>query len=57
VLRVCAGIAQSPSFLARPHTTLSIKDETGVTIKRTPTMAAGIADHTWTAAEIVELSN
>jgi IS1 family transposase len=42
---------------ARPHLSLSIKDENGKTIKRTPAMAAGIADHIWTATEIVELSN
>ena len=42
---------------ARPHASLSIKDESGKTIKRTPAMAAGIADHVWTAAEIVGLSN
>jgi len=41
----------------RPHMSLSIKDENGKTIKRTPAMAAGIADHIWTAAEIVELAD
>jgi IS1 family transposase len=41
----------------RPHKSLEITGEDGKTIKRTPAMAAGIADHIWTAAEIVELSN
>lgn len=41
----------------RPHKSLTITGEDGKTIKRTPAMAAGIADQIWTAAEIVELSN
>jgi hypothetical protein len=45
---------ERPNF-ARPHKTLSITGEDGQTIKRTPAMAAGVADHIWTAAEIVEL--
>jgi IS1 family transposase len=36
---------------ARPHTTLKNP------YPRTPAMAAGVADHIWTPAEIVELSN
>jgi hypothetical protein len=42
---------------ARPHSSLSIKDENGKTIKRTPAMAAGIADHVWTPAEIIKLAD
>ncbi|HEY7831164.1 MAG TPA: IS1 family transposase [Solirubrobacteraceae bacterium] len=36
---------------ARPHKTLANP------YPRTPAMAAGVADHVWTAAEIIELSN
>jgi IS1 family transposase len=42
---------------ARPHTTLSLRQEDGPAIKRTPAMAAGIADHIWTAEEIVKLAD
>lgn len=42
---------------ARPHTSLSIPQEDGPAIKQTPAMAAGIADHIWTAVEIAELAN
>ena len=42
---------------ARPHSSLSIPQEDGPAIKRTPAMAAGVADHIWTVAEIAELSN
>ena len=42
---------------ARPHKSLSLRQDNGPAIKRTPAMAAGIADHIWTAEEIVELSN
>jgi hypothetical protein len=42
---------------ARPHTTLSIPQDDGPAIKQTPAMAAGIADHIWTAVEIAELAN
>jgi IS1 family transposase len=40
---------------ARPHKSLSLAQEDGPAIKRTPAMAAGIADHIWTAEEIVSL--
>jgi hypothetical protein len=40
----------------RPHTTLSLRQEDGPAIKQTPAMAAGIADHIWTAEEIVRLA-
>jgi predicted chitinase len=42
---------------ARPHKSLSLPQEDDPAIKRTPAMAAGVADHIWTAAEIAELSN
>jgi IS1 family transposase len=42
---------------ARPHKTLSLAQEDGPAIKQTPAMAAGIADHVWSAREIGELSN
>jgi hypothetical protein len=42
---------------ARPHKSLSLPQEDGPATKRTPAMAAGVADHIWTAAEIAELSN
>jgi hypothetical protein len=41
----------------RPHTTLSLRQEDGPAIKQTPAMAAGIADHVWTAEEIVKLAD
>jgi hypothetical protein len=31
--------------------------ETGPALKRTPAMAAGIADHAWSAEEIVRLTD
>jgi len=40
---------------ARSHKTLSLLQEDGPAIKQTPAMAAGIADHIWTAEEIVGL--
>jgi IS1 family transposase len=39
---------------ARPHQTLS-KNADGTTTKRTPAMAAGVADHVWTLREIAAL--
>jgi IS1 family transposase len=42
---------------ARPHKTLEVNEEHLKPWKRTPAMAAGVADHIWTPAEIVELSN
>ncbi len=41
---------------ARPHQSLTLENPNGgARIKRTPAMAAGIADHVWTLAEIVGL--
>lgn len=40
---------------ARPHTSLTIKNDDGTTTKRTPAMAAGAADHIWTLQEIAGL--
>jgi hypothetical protein len=40
---------------ARVHSSLTITDENGKTIKRTPAMAAGVADHVWTLKEIAAL--
>ena len=40
---------------ARPHTSLSMPQENGPAIKRTPAMAAGVADHIWTLEEIAML--
>jgi len=40
---------------ARPHLSLRIKNEDGTFTKRTPAMAAGIADHIWSTWEIAEL--
>jgi hypothetical protein len=40
---------------ARVHSSLTITDENGKTVKRTPAMAAGVADHVWTLTEIVGL--
>jgi IS1 family transposase len=40
---------------ARVHTSLTIKHNDGTTTKRTPAMAAGIADHVWTLREIAAL--
>jgi IS1 family transposase len=42
---------------ARPHTSLSVPQEDGPAIKQTPAMAAGVADHIWTVAEIAELAD
>ena len=42
---------------ARPHKTLAVPGEDGRLVKRTPAMAAGVADHIWTLDEIAELSN
>jgi IS1 family transposase len=42
---------------ARPHTSLSLRQEDGPAIKQTPAMAAGIADHIWTAEETVCLAD
>jgi hypothetical protein len=39
----------------RTHQSLAITDENGKAIKRTPAMAAGVADHVWTLREIAEL--
>jgi hypothetical protein len=41
----------------RPHGSLTITGEDGKGIKRTPALAAGVADHVWTLAGIAELSN
>jgi len=40
---------------ARPHAALTIKNDDGTTTKRTPAMAAGVADHVWTLTEIAAL--
>lgn len=40
---------------ARPHKTLTITGEDGKSVKRTPAMAAGVADHVWTLSEIAGL--
>ena len=40
---------------ARVHRTLTIEDENGKKIKRTPAMAAGVTDHVWTLKEIAGL--
>jgi hypothetical protein len=42
---------------ARPHKTLLEPQENGPALKRTPAMAAGIADHIWTAEQIVRLAD
>lgn len=42
---------------ARPHKSLSLPQEDGPAIKQTPAMAAGIADHIWTAEEIARLAD
>ncbi len=41
---------------ARPHKSLSLAQEDGPAIKQTPAMAAGVADHVWTAEEIARLA-
>jgi IS1 family transposase len=40
---------------ARVHQSLTITEESGKTIKRTPAMAAGVTDHVWTLREIAGL--
>jgi IS1 family transposase len=40
---------------ARVHSALTITDENGKRIKRTPAMAAGVTDHVWTLREIAGL--
>jgi IS1 family transposase len=40
---------------ARVHSSLTITDESGKTIKQTPAMAAGVADHVWSLTEIAGL--
>lgn len=40
---------------ARVHSSLTITDEDGKTVKRTPAMAAGVADHVWSLQEIAGL--
>jgi hypothetical protein len=40
---------------ARVHTTLTITNPDGTKTKRTPAMAAGVADHVWTLREIAGL--
>jgi IS1 family transposase len=42
---------------ARPHHSLSLPQESGPAIKRTPAMAASVADHVWTAEEIVRVAD
>jgi IS1 family transposase len=42
---------------ARAHKSLSIPRKGGPAVKQTPAMAAGIADHVWTAREIAELAS
>jgi hypothetical protein len=37
------------------HSSLTIKDENGKNIKRTPAMAAGIADHPWSLTQLAVL--
>jgi hypothetical protein len=40
---------------ARVHTSLTIVHDDGTRTKRTPAMAAGVADHVWTLCEIAAL--
>jgi IS1 family transposase len=40
---------------ARVHSSLTITNDDGSTTKRTPAMAAGVADHVWTLREIAAL--
>lgn len=40
---------------ARPHSSLTLTDNGGHGVKRTPAMAAGVSDHVWTLSEIAEL--
>jgi len=39
----------------RVHSSLTITDDDGKTIKQTPAMAAGVTDHVWTLKEIAAL--
>ena len=41
----------------RVHKSLAIQQDEGPGIQRTPAMAAGVTDHVWTPAEIVELAD
>jgi hypothetical protein len=40
---------------ARPHKSLAIPGKDGKLVKRTPAMAAGVADHVWSLREIAAL--
>jgi hypothetical protein len=40
---------------ARVHQTLTMQDEDGKNVMRTPAMAAGVTDHLWTLKEIAGL--
>jgi hypothetical protein len=40
---------------ARVHQSLTIVNDDGMRTKRTPAMAAGVADHVWTLREIAAL--
>jgi hypothetical protein len=40
---------------ARVHTSLTVEHDDGTRTKRTPAMAAGVADHVWTLREIAGL--
>jgi hypothetical protein len=40
---------------ARVHQSLTITNEDGTTIKRTPAMAAAVTDRVWSLREIAEL--
>lgn len=42
---------------ARPHKTLSLRQQNGPAVKQTPAMAAGIADRVWSVEEIVRLAD
>jgi IS1 family transposase len=42
---------------ARVHESLAVEAEDGTRTKRTPAMAAGVADHVWTLTEIAALLN
>jgi hypothetical protein len=39
----------------RIHTSLTFTDDAGRTVKQTPAMAAGVADHVWSLQEIAAL--
>lgn len=55
----CHAHAVSLNFMyynfARAHQTLRVKNADGSYTKRSPAMAAGLADHIWTTWEIAEL--